>query len=231
MCVFVGVLLLAVAVMVWAVRGMDEGGDGFHLRVVCTIGAGLVTASFLSMPWVVFSPTDYVIHLGPEVIEDAGIEGVAFLLELVQKSEVSRVVSLFSGIGFIPGWLLIILLPSKILGVRLVILAVGLTGIFGLLWFPVSLFLRSDQPSRAASWLQLVLGLGLALLLLVQMPVIDSWGTKGTLWPALVAILAGVKMGPGIWVAWMGLIILAIGSLLQLARLDPAGDLWEEFDL
>ena len=234
MCLFILLLLVATIFIMWTLWGSGDQPDRFRLRLPAIAGSVMVFTSFLFMPWIKFAPIDYLINILPDLIEDDVTNALAFLIKLLGQVRVAKLVTLITSIGYLPGWALIILMPTKSIMVRLTIFLVGLVGLVGLLWFPISLFIHKQTVFRTVSIVQAIISFLVALLLLFQTPMIEAWGSSGTFFPGLITLFSGVQMGFGVWVAWVGLLLLGLGNLFQIHIADESvvsenDDDWSKF--
>jgi hypothetical protein len=216
MCWYTFLFLAFIAFVVWALRGANNHIDDFRLRLPAAVGAGLVLASFVTMPWVSFSPFGYLVHIGPELIEDQVPGILTSLFRLLGHGETAKLMSRISDVASLPGWMLLFLMPTKNLWIRLVILLVGFTGLTGLFWFTVSLFIQNRTVRRSIGAIQSLMSFLVAVLLLLNMPTIDAWGSANSFIPDLITLVSGAHMGWGVWVAWIGLLLLGLGNLLDV---------------
>lgn len=213
MCLAVPLLILAVIVIVLSARvAMRRPGD-MGASVPSILGIGL-TLSSLFGAWVEFSPAAYVLS---EFFQEFLPQGAAFLLELLGKEGFAKVVSLLESVLAIPGTLLPILSNAG-WGVRLAPILVGVVGVLALLWFPLGQFRKTEARFRVA-WGQTIVAFVAAGLLLTAMPSIDL--LIGRQYPEVgaLAVLAGARVGPSVWQAFLGLVLLGIGGLIQVISL------------
>lgn len=224
MCLFIFFFIGAVALIVWTLQGIASKPDVVHARVPTFVGAFLVITSFTSMPWVHFAPFNYLIDIGmgPDIFLEQASETIAFVFRHLGQKGVARLFSFIAWFGFIPGWALIFLIPSQAIFVRLVIALVGIVGVLSALWVPISLFIQNETIQRIIGVLQAIFAFLAAFLLLLQMPTIDAWGSKGTFMPGLITLMSGAQLGIGVWVAWIGLLLLGIGGLLGVTVANRA---------
>lgn len=227
MILYLSLILGAFGATTWALRSAGERSSPMPLRGLAAVGAVLVLGSFVMMPWVIFTPLSYMLDgMLPDLLQAYAPDVLGRLLRWMGKGSVGWGVTLISSIGYIPGWLLVLLIPSRAIAVRLVIALVGLIGLMSLGGSLTSLVVRHAALQRALGWVQGGTGIVGALLLLGQMPAIDAWGSTGTFAPGLLALASGAQMGPGVWVAWVGLLLVGAGSLLGLSIPETPPDAW-----
>lgn len=216
-CVFGFLLIASLLLIGWTMRGLGEHGDSMYPRVLCIAGGGMVLLGCIFLPWVAFVPLVYVeLDFGADFFLEYAPGVATWLLRFIGQRGLGVVFSLVQRFGSIPAWLLVLLMPTTSIWVRVVILLVGLTGSLSIVWFLASLFSHNESIQRVLTGTQAFSAFLAAFLLLFQMPTIDAWGSTGTFLPGLLVIATGARMGSGVWAAWLGLLILGVGSLLTL---------------
>ena len=213
MCVVLPLIVLAVIVVILAARIAWRSPGDMGAALPSMLGTGL-TLSSLVAPWVKFSPTAYVL---PDILREVAPGIIAAVLRHLEHRVPARLVSLLESVGAIPGALLPILSYAG-WGVRLVPVLVALIGILRLIWFPLTTFCSSNKRYVAA-WIQAGTSLLAALLLLLEMPAIDTLVGRDHLWLGALAVLSGAHMGVGVWQAWLGLVLLSIGGVIDLVSI------------
>ncbi len=198
---------------------------GLIVRSPTIIGTILIVISFIFLPWIRFVPTEYLDNAWLQVLGDFAPGILAQWLEWTGRSEVSRILNHLLGIGSIPAWVLFVFFVNSSFWVWGAFLAVACTGVLGIITLGLS-FLRPTCCLRAlTNWLQAGFALLTAIWLLTQMPTIDALGNGTDLGFRLLLTLAGARLGEGIWLAWLGLILLVPGGLMmQLHPADTVSD-------
>jgi hypothetical protein len=170
------------------------------------------------MPWLYFNWIEWL-DLLVYLSEFAQVG--SHLIEKMQVVGLLRFVSTWGGsivqwLGGIPGWLLFFVIPTFSLWLRLTLVLVGITGLVGFTWAWLVELIPSESL-RHWGW-RIVASMSLlsALLLLFQMPTIETWGSTETFLPGLLAWWGMAQIGEGVWVTWVGLVLLGVGSLLEL---------------
>jgi hypothetical protein len=213
---FVLLLLAALAFMGWVLQGKDAPSDRFRLRLPAALGGVMILSSFITMPWIRFAPLDYLTEVVPDMLWVRAPELLSVLIRWLGHTGVAKLVSLFSSIGFLPGWLAMFLMPTKDIGIRTLIFLVALTGLLGAVWFLLSLFIRHRALCRGMGGFCALASFVVALLLLLNAPTLDAWASKGAFLPGLLALISGAHMGYGVWVAWVGLLLLGAGNAFDV---------------
>ncbi len=139
------------------------------------------------------------------------------MFNLLGQQKLNDWVGLFERLGAIPGWaLLIVVWP--LVGIRhsLALLLGLITSIVSLVWLTFTLILKPGAGVRRwAGGFQFVFSLAAWLILLLEIPLIDSVGTHANLAIHFLAIVADAHMTGWVWFAWSGLLLLAIGGLFE----------------
>lgn len=184
-----------------------------HFPWLGLLGAALILFSFFRLPWVSFSFIKYI-DLGSELLKELLPDLLGSLFEELGVKQITRLVSWLLA-GYLPGSWLWLLMPSAKLFVRLVILLVGIVGAISGIWNLLCIVVPTGTVRRRMGKLQAIFGFLAALLLLLQMPTIDAWGTTKSFLPALFALLMGAQLAYGVWVAWLGLLLVGISGLRE----------------
>lgn len=223
MCPFIVLFLVALATLVLALKAYAGEQGGMATRLPAVVGASLVLFSFAFLPWAKFSPGSYVLDLAPELLGDYLPKVLAELLKLLGAQGLAKVISLLEELIGVPAWLLLIgawvtvlfVTPSGWpLAVALALApAVGLATFF---WLATTvLFTVRSGARRTAGGIQAVIAGLSTMLLLAQMSAIDALGSAGTLAPRFLLALSGARMSSNVWMAWWGLVLIAVGGLLE----------------
>lgn len=193
-------------------------------RILPTLlGVGLTLVG-LCMPWVYFSPLNYLLPHG--VIGDNLPWAVLWLLRSRGAAWAARLAEMVLMPNSIPGWLLVLVIPQP--GIWIALLLVLLTGlgslirICALLWTP-----------GAERWLtgrlQVCCALASLLALLMAVPAIDALGQEHQPMLRLLAVVSGAALGEGVWLACLGLSLLVVGGALQPRSRDHRHDTLYEY--
>lgn len=174
-------------------------------RFLTLIGGLMVLGSFFFLSWVTISVLD--LSITPDIVET--------ILEHRGMKKAAKLVSAFSKLVDIPGWLLLFPLFNTDFLSAILIVLVFLTGVAGFAWFPLS-FLLPSASSRYIGMFLALISFGLAFFMLLRIPAIDALGTTGSFLPALIVFMFRIELAAGVWVAWFGLLLIGIGGLLEL---------------
>ncbi len=211
MCLFMPAVLLSIGFIIWVLRLFQH--QPRRAAQVLTLVGGLFTLGSFLLPWVIFSPVSYLIKLGPEGVNEGAPKVLAWLLQLLRQPGAAGVAEVIESIGGIPGWLLIVIIPTTNLWVRLIMILVVVSSVISLVWLLLSLAI-SSSVTKVAGGLQTFFTFLTAILLLSQMPTLDAMGSEGNIYFRLLAVLAGGRMGYGVWLAFLGLMVLSVGGLI-----------------
>lgn len=211
MIVLVLVIILAVGVIIWSFQGAEA--DRFHRRMPIMVGSVLVFGGFFFLGWIRFAPLDFAFDILPDVIEESAVGFVSWLLNMAGDLQLSRWISWITQIGALPGWLLILVIPTRQFVLRLVLISIGLFSVLNVVWTPLAAAMESSRWGRRIDLFFGVVSLLQCLVIFLLLPTIDSWGTATTYLPAFLALVLGVQMGNGVWVTLIGLLLLSVGYL------------------
>ena len=225
MCVFFALILACLALSAWALRvGSQDRGDMIG-RLPTMVGVTLTIGSFAFLSWIKFAPVTYLFKLSPELLGDYFGELVTHLLREAGLALPALVLKAAESLAALPGWLLAFIIPTTGLSVRLVILWAPLTAVLALLWLPISFFLRSGSAARrTAGVTQLIMALLAALALLLKIPEIDALGAATQPLVRLLSIISGARMTFPVWLAWAGLLLIAVGGFWEAAGVSPSDE-------
>jgi len=197
----------------WSIKWFADPVDRFVLRIPQTIGSIAAFSGFFFFGWVKFAPLDFAINVIPDLFEDSTLGFLRWLLNLLGDVQAARFLSWITALANLPGWLLFVLIPSAQPLLRILLFSIGLFSFFYVLWAAAALILDTSRFVHTVNIFFACTGFIQALLLVYLLPSIDSWGSAGTLWPALSALLFGVQMGSGVWITLFGLTLSSIGNL------------------
>lgn len=207
--------LISAAVIVWSNGGSEEHADRFRRRVPHIVGSLFIFSSFFFWGWVKFAPLDFAINFIPDLFKDSAIGLIGWIFNLLGDAQISRLISWVTSIGSLPGWLLLIFIPTGQIFLRTLLLTIGLFSVLYLVWAPLSVVLAYSKIVR---FINIALGsvaAGQAVSIFYLLPTIDSWGSAGTEWPGFLALVLGVQMGSGVWITWFGLLLIAVGNFID----------------
>ncbi len=189
--------------------------QGAHLRMATLLGMLLTFLAFFFEFWIELDFFGYI-NPTPELLRKLIPEGL--VSRLVRSLGTNWLGSLldwldvftsFNGltIHFIPtlGWgtWLITWLPLVPLGISIPVLVAGLMA-------------RGSGFARAGGWVLLVTSIISAVSLLFVLPHLDAAGTEFNFQLALLATILGAKMGNGPWICLAGLVLLAVGGVIEI---------------
>lgn len=146
-------------------------------------------------------------------LTELGIGVTQMFIEMIGNENMEQVAWLLG--QEMPGWMVVGLMPSVVILPRVVISLVFFSG----MGMGVALLLSFIPNS---TFQKIVLGgaIGwsffLAVLLLLQLPAIDAWGTHDTFWQALGVAVLGARLGWGAWVGFFGILLAGIGGAIVL---------------
>jgi hypothetical protein len=221
---FIVFFLAALATVIAALKLQAGEPGGMATRLPAIIGACMVLFSFAFLPWAKFSPGSYVLDLTPELLGDYVPKALTGILKLLGQQGLAKGVSLLESLVGIPAWILLLGVWPMALFVSpsywpmtLALTLVPLVGVATIVWLAATLlFTIGSDARRKAGRVQAIAAAVSGLLLLAQMPVIDALGSAGTLVPRFLLTLGGARMSSNVWMAWWGLVLIAIGGLLEM---------------
>lgn len=201
------------------------------VRVVIALGAVCVLASLLLLPWITFLDAGQADRRLVELLTDPHLQSViekmppqmreqlglhwppssADIRATFRAPDLQGLIDVTRQQHWLSGWNLwrSDLQASRLL--RLGLVLAGVAGLLAAIWMVVSGISSAGQVVRTGA-LTIAIGSSIALLLLLwQIPSIDTFGLRDKLGVLLICALAGSRAGPGIWVALIGLLLLAGG--------------------
>jgi hypothetical protein len=241
----VGVIGLAL-VTGWCGRATAGVAIRLRQRLLTAWGTILVFGAVLLLPWVHFQGLDYFDRqLGGLAREDSarklitlvpwleraldavqlgsGADFVRLLpdMELIELADVARAGRSLSGFevwrqvsrksGALDTTLVLVLLAAVGGGIGAIL---ALPSEFNVRWVPVGYG---------------ILALLALLMTLWHVPTMDSFGLRGDLPLDIIVFLSGARIGYGVWVTLLGLVMVVLGSILDLmGALQDGGDDWED---
>ncbi len=204
----------------WSFYGMWRRGRLISWSLT-TGGGGAIVASFW-LPWVHFAPIHvFVGGTGDLVAENAG-----WLLRLLRLPMAADIVEQISVLTAVPGWLLFVIIPTVDVWIRLALALTLLVGAGGILW-PIIATAVSDSTQRWGGLYQAIAAIIATVGLLLNLPMIHSFGGESHVVVHLIAVLLGTSIGEGMWMSWCGLLMMIIGGFvaaLSTDQLPPNGD-------
>lgn len=207
-------ILLAVGIIVWSFQGSEVQTDRFRRRVPAMLGSVFVFFGFFVFGWIKFAPQDFVTSMLPALIEGITVWLVGWLFGLTDVFQ-STWIHWITQFSSLPGWLLIVVLPARQLALRLLLASIGLFAVINVVWAALSAALNVSSWLRGVNLFLGIIALMQAFSLFFFLPTIDAWGTSATYWPAFTALLLGAQMGIGVWITWVGLLMLAFDHLMD----------------
>jgi len=231
-CILLPLLIAAGALVVWAVRQAQRGEGNFGFRLPTFFGAAMVLASFFFLPWLEFSPMRYLLDQVPEAFRDLLPGALGNLFKAFGQRAAGDAFEFILGLVGLPGWMLVFAIPSFDLFGRFVLILIPVVASIGLFWFTLNIFLPPTSFGRIMGGLQTCFAFLAALLLLIAMPTLDALTLEQNLTFRFVAVLLGAHLGWGVWVAWVGLLLLGCGGLIEVANQPVANTVQprDEFD-
>lgn len=203
--------LAGLAIWLWS---LDTEHEGMQRWMPTITGAASVLISFVWLPWVHFAPWGYF-HFKPDWAWSVLPDALHFLGERFGPESVSQALALLEKFSAMPGRWLIILMPIFNLWVCVVMGLLVAVAVLSLLWVLGSALFRARAVKTMGTG-QTVLASLSALFLLLQVPNFDSWGAGGNFWAGLIALIAGARMGWGVWAALIGLLFLILGGVMEI---------------
>jgi len=211
--------LLTLGFILWLLTPFcdDPLAESLSYRLPTLIGVIAVLGSFLWLPWLNFAPWQYA-RFVPDWAWDILPEVLRSLDNLLGSDALHRALSLLESFSALPGRWLIILIPTPDLWVRLVIGLPVMVAVLSMLWLLASPFIRLKVVTQFMGAWQVSSSFLAFVLLLLQVPNIDAWGTSGNFWLGLIALLTGAQMGFGVRASLAGLFFLILGGLREIER-------------
>lgn len=234
-CILFPLLIIAAVLVVWAIRQAQTGEGNFGFRIPSLVGAMMVLGSFFFMPWLEFSPIRYLLDQVPEALRDLLPSALGNLLKMFGQRAAGDVLELVAGLVALPGLALVFVIPSFDVFGRFVLILVPVVASISLFWFTLNIFLPPTSFGRVMGGLQTFFAFLTALLLLIEMPTLDALTLEQNLTFRFVAVLLGAHLGWGVWVAWVGLLLLGSGGLIEImnqsvAETGRARDYFDDFN-
>lgn len=225
--------MVATVLVVWAIRQAQNGEGNFGFRIPSLAGAMMVLGSFFFMPWLEFSPIRYLFDQVPEALRDLLPSALGNLLKMFGQRAAGDVLELLTGLVALPGLALVFVIPSFDVFGRFVLILVPVVASISLFWFTLNIFLPPTSFGRVMGGLQTFFAFLAALLLLIEMPTLDALTLEQNLTFRFVAVLLGAHLGWGVWVAWVGLLLLGCGGLIEIMNQSVASSARarDEFDV
>jgi hypothetical protein len=229
--------LITVAVIAWAASAITQGSahtpsafasspmmfetqpsvttsDRMIPHFPTILGAALSLNAFFFLPWVEFSPVPYVLDRHASLINT-----LSSLLHIIGQDQIAAILSLLQTAAGIPGWLLMVVIPTTNWLVRITLFLVPWTGGLALLWMALSLLFRPQSNIKSIFAIGQAISASIGVIgLLVCMPTIDAFGDTGNSVLRLLAVVAGVRMTWYVWLAWLGLVLLTAGGVIETAE-------------
>jgi len=223
-CILLPLLIMAGALVVWAVRQAQYGEGNFGFRLPTFFGAAMVLASFFFLPWLEFSPMRYLLDQVPEAFRDLLPGALGNLFKAFGQRAAGDAFEFILGLVGLPGWMLVFAIPSFDLFGRFVLILIPVVASISLFWFTLNIFLPPTSFGRVIGGLQTFFAFLAAILLLIEMPTLDALTLEQNLTFRFVAVLLGAHLGWGVWVAWVGLLLLGCGGLIEATNQWSAPD-------
>ena len=186
------------------------------MRTPMIIGGILTLISFFFLPWVRFTPTEYMNGSWLQFVIDIAPGIFSQFLEWAGHNEMTSLLAQIETLGGLPAWILLVFIPTTSLWVRGALFSVLFTGVFGIVTLGLSFFPATCCLRSVIGWLQGVIALLVAIWLLTQMPMIDALGGEANINVRLIATITGAHMGEGVWLAWLGLLLQSVGGPLMM---------------
>lgn len=224
-CILFPLLIVAAVLVIWAIRLAQNGEGNFGFRIPSLAGAMMVLGSFFFMPWLEFSPIRYLFESVPEALRDLLPSALGNLLKTFGQRAAGDVLELLTGLIALPGLALVFVIPSFDVFGRFVLILIPVVASTSLFWFTLNIFLPPTSFGRVMGGLQTFFAFLAALLLLIEMPTLDALTLEQNLTFRFVAVLLGAHLGWGVWVAWVGLLLLGCGGLIEVTRQPFAPDI------
>lgn len=228
MCFLVAGIALVFILSAWGLYLAHGKQGGIPARLPTVLGILITLGSFAFLGWVKLSPVGYMLDVVADVLTKHFPDTLDLIPQILDSEGAKRVVSTILSLGGIPGWLLVIIIPTTDLFVRIILILVPFTAGMSLLWLPFSSIVESERVRRFASLGQAVTAFLVAILLLIQIPKIDALTNPENLFLRFLALIGGAQVGFATWLAWAGILLLGIGGLVLASRSaessPPEGD-------
>ena len=216
MAIFLIAVASAVMVVVATLHLAPDDPNGMAPHLPTLAGGVFVLGSFMLLPWISFEFLDY--FAGPaQIVANAAPVALSALLHLLGQETLVVLLGLLKKFGSVPGWLLP-LVVAPMAGVRhSIALFLGpIVSTVSLVWLTAVLIGRPGAGiRRSMGWLQFVFALTAWIILLLEIPLIDSMGTQSNFAAHFFVVASGARMTGWVWFAWIGLLLLVIGGLLE----------------
>lgn len=192
------------------------------MRLPQTIGALATFFGFFFVGWVRFAPLDFAINVIPDMFEDSVFGLLRWVLNMLGDAQAAQFLSWITSLASLPGWLLLVVIPSAQLLLRILLLSIGFFSFLYVIWSAIALIMRPTPFVKTVNILFTCIGFIQAALLIYLLPTIDSWGSAGTMWRSFSALLLGVQMGSGVWITLFGLLLSAVGNFADVISQSQA---------
>jgi hypothetical protein len=200
-------------------------------KAAIALGSLCVLVSLLLLPWITFLDPQTADQRLAELLADPRVQSVidkmpaqmraqvglqwppssADIRTAFRAPELQGLIDATRQQRWLSGWTLwrSDLQASRLL--RLSLLSAGVVAILAVIWLAVSGISSAGRAVRISA-MAIAVGSGITLLLLLwQVPSVDTFGLRDNLGVLLICTLAGSRAGPGIWVALVGLVLLTAG--------------------
>jgi len=206
------------------------------LKIITVAGAGVIIVSIFLLPWVNFldaKASDQqiaqflsdarirdLLEQVPQLRQLLGIQRLATLEDvrhLFTNPELQKVFTLAPERQRLSGWALWHEVPRVNVFLRWSLLLAMILAAATVIWALFTLISRLGRVSRIGTLLYSVGALLVFLLVLWYVPTVDTFGLRDDFGLALVCLLTGSRTGSGIWVALLGLLMIAVAGGIQFA--------------
>lgn len=216
MVIFFLAIASSIVVLMATLRWAPDDPDGMAAHLPTLGGGVFVLGSFMLFPWISFAFLNYVAG-APGMIAETAPKALGFLLHLLGQEGLAALLGLLEKFGAIPGWLLPFIVAS-FSGLRhgfALLLGPAVSSI-SLIWLTIHLITGSASAwRRRIGWLQAGFAALAWALLLLEIPRIDAIGSHPNFAAHFFVVVSGARMTGWVWFAWVGLLLLAIGGLLE----------------
>jgi hypothetical protein len=208
---------------------------GMQYRIFPLLGVFVVTSAYLFQPWIKFQFIEYLVNMPYLLKELLPLDIINYLVKWFGVEWLTKTVEIFGVItGFSINGLLVQFVPSfgfwthvwAILPLLLVIPVV-----LGIIVGP---FARGKPPVRFLGGALFCISLVALIGLITSLPDLDALGIHGDFAWLLLSALLGVRLGNGPWITILGLILFAIGGVVEFSdtaspKEDSKDKSWEEW--
>ncbi|MBN1874685.1 MAG: hypothetical protein JXA33_10680 [Anaerolineae bacterium] len=220
-------LLLWFVVFVIVMRLPQDWAAALRLRLVTLLGCVVALGAYFSQAWIEFNPIEYITP--SDVLDCIPEDLLAFIVEKMGSEQGAKILRILADFMQLNGWQTQVI-PTYSIATRVCTLFAPVLAFAALLWIPFGVWLRGKKLTAMVGGLMIFLnGVGSILLLLV-LPDLDALGMAGDFHGMLLATLVGAHLGNGPWWAIIGMLLIAVGGVVEIMDHPDVDDFSNSID-